>query len=648
MADRTAELAANEDRLKRSQEIAHLGSWELDLVNNCLSWSDETYRIFGLKPQEFPATYEAFLEAVHPDDRAAVDDAYSGSVSEGRDTYEIEHRLIRKLDGAVRIVHEKCEHLRDDSGQIIRSVGMVHDITERRRMEEELRENKSRLDLALRSAQMGVWHLDLIENKRRFDYQACHLLGIAPAKFTGTEEEFYEAIHPDDREMLKAVWNRTIQQLVPYETEYRAVWPDGSIHYLTARGKFVHDSEGQPLKVNGLIWDITERKRTEKQLSRSYEFTRAILDTVDGLIVILDPNGHIVRFNSACERLTGWRANEVIGRCFWEFLIPEEQRAGVRTTFKELTEGIFPNRHENDWIARDGCRRWITWANSVLLDESGKIEYVIGTGIDITDRKQMEDELRKSRDELELRVQERTAELNSYMAKLDQSNQALQDFASIAAHDMKEPLRKVISFGNMLRQKSGKSMGQSGNDYLNRMLNATERMQSLLTGLLDYSRVATTAEPFKEVDLSGLIGEVLSDLEVRVVKTGGEVYVETLPVISADPTQMRQLFQNLIGNALKFHKPGEKPTVRVRSVSNTDSGCQIIVEDNGIGFEEQYLGRIFAPFQRLHGRSEYEGTGMGLAICKKIVERHGGSITANSTPGAGTSFIVRLPLRQST
>ncbi|SPF37261.1 Multi-sensor signal transduction histidine kinase (fragment) [Syntrophobacter sp. SbD1] len=213
---------------------------------------------------------------------------------------------------------------------------------------------------------------------------------------------------------------------------------------------------------------------------------------------------------------------------------------------------------------------------------------------------------------------------------------------------MKEPLRKVISFGNMLRLESGESLGQSGNDYLHRMIHATERMQSLLTGLLDYSRVATSAEPFKEVDLSDLIGEVVADQEERIENTGGEVHVGSLPVISADPTQMRQLFQNLIGNALKFQKPGEKPMVQVRSVSKTDSECQIIVEDNGIGFEEQYLDKIFTLFQRLHGRSEYEGTGMGLAICKKIVQRHGGSITAKSAPGAGSTFIITLPVKQDT
>lgn len=231
-------------------------------------------------------------------------------------------------------------------------------------------------------------------------------------------------------------------------------------------------------------------------------------------------------------------------------------------------------------------------------------------------------------------------------ARLEESNQALQDFASIASHDMQEPLRKVISFGNMLRQKHKDSLGDNGNDYLNRMLDATKRMQSLLTSLLDYSRVTVNPEPFKEVDLFDIIHEVLSDLEVRIQKSGGEVRVEKLPTIEADPTQMRQLFQNLIGNALKFHKVGKKPIVKVRSLQTANPVCQIVVEDNGIGFDGKCGERIFAPFQRLCGRSEYEGTGIGLAICKKIVERHGGSITAKSTPGTGSTFILTLPVSQ--
>ncbi len=247
------------------------------------------------------------------------------------------------------------------------------------------------------------------------------------------------------------------------------------------------------------------------------------------------------------------------------------------------------------------------------------------------------EELREARDEMEMRVQERTAELR-------RSNQALDDFASIASHDMQEPLRKVMAFGDMLKRKYFASLGGEGQDFLDRMLNATKRMQSFLHGLLEYSRLSAKAVPFKKVELSALIQEVLSDLELRIRKTGGEVQVTELPAIEADPIQMRQLFQNLIGNALKFQKDGVKPFIQVRYVPSENSKCQIIFEDNGIGFEEQYIERIFDPLQRLHGKSsQYEGIGMGLSICRKIVERHRGSITARSTPGVGSKFIVTLP-----
>ncbi len=320
-----------------------------------------------------------------------------------------------------------------------------------------------------------------------------------------------------------------------------------------------------------------------------------------------------------------------------------EDREFVNRMWQDALGGM-PYDIEHRILVGDEVK-WVHEQAELEFDEEGVLNGGFGTVQDITERKLMEDDLRKSRNELELRVRERTSELKTYTAKLEQSNQALQEFASIASHDMKEPLRKIISFGNLLRQNHKNSLGQTGNDYLNRMLNATQRMQSLITSLLEYSRVTMDQEPFQETDLYDLVHEVLSDLEVRIAKTGGEVQVGELPSIAADPTQMRQLFQNLIGNALKFHKPGEKPMVQVRSTSHTDSECQIIVEDNGIGFEEQYIERIFAPFQRLHGRnSQYEGTGMGLAICKKIVERHGGAITASSEPGKGSTFTVTLPM----
>ncbi len=407
----------------------------------------------------------------------------------------------------------------------------------------------------------------------------------------------------------------------------------------------VLNEDGQILGTSGYARDITERKQMEEELRESEERFRSMANAIPQLAWIAEADGYIFWYNRRWYDYTGTTPEQMQG-WGWQSVhnpgtLPDvlEQWKDSIATGKPF-DMVFPLR------GADGSFREFLTRVMPVKNANGDVVQWCGTNTDITERKMMEAELRKSRDELELRVQERTAELNSYMARLEQSNQALQDFAAIASHDLQEPLRKVTAFGNMLKQKCGSSLGEQGNDYMARILKANQRMQSLLTALLEYSRLSTKTNPFVEVNLSNLIGEVLSDLEIRIAKTGGQVHVGILPVISADPTQMRQLFQNLIGNALKFHKEGEKPLIKIQSSTNKQM-IRISVEDNGIGFDEKHLERIFAPFQRLHGRSEYEGTGMGLAICKKIVERHGGSITAKSTPGKGSLFVIDLPLRQA-
>jgi light-regulated signal transduction histidine kinase (bacteriophytochrome) len=239
-------------------------------------------------------------------------------------------------------------------------------------------------------------------------------------------------------------------------------------------------------------------------------------------------------------------------------------------------------------------------------------------------------------------------------ADLDASNRELQDFATVASHDLQEPLRKIEAFGGRLKTKYDEVLDEPGRDYLARMLAATVRMRRLINDLLSFSRVTTKARPFVTVDLAEVAREVVCDLEGRMYETGGRVEVGALPTIEAEPLQMRQLLQNLIGNGLKFHREGEPPVVRIEGrlldPSDPPAGgpppgprhCEIEVQDNGIGFEEVYRERIFELFQRLHGRDEYEGTGMGLAICRKIATRHGGTIRAHGVPGHGATFVVTL------
>jgi signal transduction histidine kinase len=257
---------------------------------------------------------------------------------------------------------------------------------------------------------------------------------------------------------------------------------------------------------------------------------------------------------------------------------------------------------------------------------------------------------------LEDRVAERTAAAEEHARELARSNVELEHFSSIASHDLQEPLRKIRMFGDRLRSRLGDGLADEPAADLERMQNAAERMQRLINDLLDFSRVTHRGKEFERVDLGAVTKEVLSDLEARVLELDARVDVSDLPVIEADRTQMRQLLQNLVGNALKFHREGEPPTVRIRGEvvpghaarfagdTIVVDRCIVTIEDDGIGFDEKYAERVFTAFERLHSRSSYDGTGIGLSIARKIVWRHGGDITAKSAPDQGATFTVTLPI----
>lgn len=366
-----------------------------------------------------------------------------------------------------------------------------------------------------------------------------------------------------------------------------------------------------------------EKVYTLKSANEGY---RLLVESINEGAVILSPDGSIYYSNSRFEQMLQREPQKITGSLMMEYVDPKDGEK-----FEILLRQAVAGRMVQGEIHLKG-------KNGALLPvyislSPLNLEEFHGICLTLTD----------------------LTEQKLYIKRLEWSNQELRDFASIASHDLQEPLRKIRTFGERLKAKCADALSEEGLDYLERMQNASKRMQIFIQELLTYSQVSTRAEPFRTVDLKAILIDVLSDLQVRIDETGGRIEIGELPLLEGDPSQMRQLFQNLIGNALKFH--GEKsPLVKVHgwtidaaeeySAESPAAGprCRILVEDNGIGFDERNAERIFAPFQRLHGRSAFEGTGMGLAICRKIVERHGGVITAKSTPGRGSTFMITLPL----
>lgn len=376
----------------------------------------------------------------------------------------------------------------------------------------------------------------------------------------------------------------------------------------------------------------------EEKLRQSEDRMRVMISSIhDYGIFVLDPSGNVASWNEGAKRIKGYSEEEILGRHFSIFYPPETKDS--KWPEYELSVAARDGGFEDEgWrVRKNGELFWANVVITALRSNDGKLIGFTKVTRDLTERRKHEEALRES--ERQLAVANRNLAVR---------NRELQDFARVASHDLQEPLRKITAFAQLLEEDYHDVFDEDGRMYLDRITNASQRLSTLIVELLNYSRLAV-AHPanFRRVDLNQLIDDVRRDLQVRLSEVDGQIERGNLPIIEGDPTQMRQLFQNLLGNALKFHRPGVPPVVKISSVpallEGGVEGHEIRVRDNGIGFEEKYVDRIFAPFQRLHSVNAYEGTGLGLAICQKIVERHQGTISVRSELDVGTEFTVRLP-----
>lgn len=402
--------------------------------------------------------------------------------------------------------------------------------------------------------------------------------------------------------------------------------------------------------------DITERKRMEQALRESEEKLRVTLTSIGDAVIATDAESRITFINPVAAALTGWEGDEARGRMIEEVfrIINEETRKPAEDIVRRvLREGhIAALANHTALITRDGREIPIEDSAAPIRGASGEVSGVVLVFHDVTEQRRAQAELRESHDELELRVRERTAELRvsnkalmEYAARLERLNEELQEFTFVASHDLQEPLRKIQTFCDMALKRCTPALDDAGQKYLERVITSAGRMRQLLYDLLQFSKMAAKPEPFREIDLSKTVREASDLFKEDLQKSGGLVEIHNMPSIDADEGQMLRLFQNLIGNALKFRN-NESPRIKISAKCDGQGWCEIYVQDNGIGFDQRFSERIFKPFQRLHNRDKYEGTGMGLSICRKIVDRHSGRIRAESESGKGSTFIIRLPMKQ--
>jgi PAS domain S-box-containing protein len=482
----------------------------------------------------------------------------------------------------------------------------------------------------LRNAGLGIY----IVQEGKFQYVNPLFQNLTG--YTGKEllgKYSLDLVYSEDREVVrkKAIENlKSKKGSIPYE--YRLVKKNGKIIWVLEEVTSIN--YGGKRATAGSFMDITARKELEEAIEYSEKRYRTVLDEIGDAYFEVDLRGTFTLVNDQMTRHLQYSKEELLGMNYKTFTAKEEIKNVYEAYNRVYRTGAPSLSFGHKVIRKDGTGGFSDVSISPLKNAKGEIFGFRGISRDITERKRLEEE----REAL-------LQEIKKINQKLEGANKELQDFVYIASHDLREPLRKISSFGTLLQDSLKGKLNEDQQENFEFMIDGARRMQDMIDALLTYSRLTTKAKPPEWVDLNTVI-EDLKKLELASMldETRGIIRVpKPLPSVQADPSQMHQLFQNLIGNGLKFHKEGIPPEIIVHACEMENNMIRIEVEDNGIGIDEKYHGQLFTMFKRLHSRDQYEGTGIGLASCKKIVERHGGNIGIKSILGKGATFWFTLP-----
>ncbi|MBX3076133.1 PAS domain-containing protein [Candidatus Obscuribacterales bacterium] len=449
-----------------------------------------------------------------------------------------------------------------------------------------------------------------------------------------------QVVHPDDLSPCMEHWSACLKTGESFQFEYRWRGQDNVYRWFLAQAESLRDQDGKILKWFGTSTNVDVLKRHAELLeqevnARTRELTeserkfKAIFDHTFQLIGLLDPDGRVIDVNQTALDYQNTTSKQVHGQFFWEtpwFAHSEEVKKQIRDAVTSVSQGDFV-RFEVDHLKPSGEPALVDFSMKPVFGENRTVKYLIPEGRDITERKVQEEKLR------------------SIAEKLASSNHDLQQFAYVASHDLQEPLRTVISFSNLLKKKAGDSLSADAQKYLDVIVESVERMQQLIRDLLLYARVETQGQALVPVDLNVPINEAIKSLETLINETQTEIVFDAMPEVIGDSSQLSRLFQNLINNSIKF-RSDKLPKIKIR-VTEENGHAKLSICDNGIGISMEYAERIFEIFQRLHSINQYPGTGIGLSVCRKIVERHGGHISLQPSD-EGTTFVLTLPLSPKT
>jgi PAS domain S-box-containing protein len=599
--------------------------------------SDYIEQMLGYTAAESYEIPNFWVNILHSDDRNHAIQQVNNLMARGGQG-SIEFRWITK-DGREIWCLSRISVIVDDDGKPVARSGVTIDITpiklaeaEMQALNEQVLRERERLQHVINNVPGIVWETYGSRQNANFrsefisDYVE-PMLGYSVSEVRNDENFWYDIIHPDDRENIVQRVREIARDGGQGTVEYRWITKSGVIIWCLSRLSVIYDEAGNPIGQSGVTIDITPMKEAEQARARLAAIVESSQDAIIGHTV----DGIITSWNYGAEEMYGYKADDIIGQSI-EKLWYHPPADKLQTLQTALLAGEYFERNDTRHVRKDGTIFAVAFTTSSVRDSAGQLMGASTIAHDITPQKQAEEELR------------------NYAAKLVQSNKSLEEFAYIASHDLQEPLRKIQAFGDRLVTRYTTVLDETGQDYLRRMQDAAGRMRNLINDLLTFSRLTSHPKDFEKVDLNVVLKSVVSDLERRLQETHGKIIVGDLTSLDAASSQMYQLFQNLLSNSLKYCRDGVPPLIEVSGEHITfapgiEPAYRITIKDNGIGFDNKYNEKIFDLFERLHTRTEYDGTGIGLAICRKIVEQHNGTISATGLLGEGATFTIVLPLK---
>ncbi|WP_207515791.1 PAS domain-containing protein [Longitalea luteola] len=585
---------------------------------------------------------------IHPKDQERVQQAIATAIKT-KSIFELEHQVI-SADGTLGWTFSRAIPILDKEGDIVEWFGTASDITERIRIESQLKINEERYALTINATNLGIWDFDVKNQVVVGSGKIAAIYGLA------SNEEYnlavaFDSIYPDDRNEQNKLFESIINGRVnkSFATEYRIIHKkSGAVKWIRAHGKAFFDEQGQLTRTVGTVADVTEAKLAEDALKESENRFRTLTQSLPQLVWTATREGYCDFFNQQWYDYTGSTPEQSFGDGWAKYIHPQHVSALYAKWQQSIKSGQ-PVVFEFQLKAKDNGYQWFYVLGNPVTDENGSVIKWVGALTNIEERKTIEEKLERL-------VADRTSELRQANQELHRSNDDLQQFAHVASHDLKEPVRKIRTFVSRLKEEYRTFLPEQGERFLQKIENAANRMNAMIDGVLTYSSLTGSEQKKESVDLGEVLEQIESDLELLIQQKSAIIEKGELPCITGSRMLLYQLFYNLINNSLKFVRQAESPVVRILSRRLTpdeidsrrlDEGkeyVQIIVTDNGIGFNESNAEIIFKTFTRLNSKDQYEGTGLGLALCKKIVERHGGHITANGKEGEGAQFYITLPI----